>query len=192
MENLEIKEQDKLREDIIAMQKKNKIRRGVIWGICLFTIVVVSLAISFRLYGNSYGMGTLMLFGDARKPGIYKHEEIYTMVQFANLMIMFFVNGIGHIFDWWTERKQNIHFYGITNIILCFTMIIIDSFKYGFEYLFAYPELKEILVPITIFIGSITGINILGYIFMIIRNMKRKKKVKSNFIKLNEDKEYNI
>ena len=175
MENLEIKKQDKLREDIIAMQKKNKIRRGAIWGISLFIVVVVSLAISFRLYSHSYGMGTLMLFGDLRKPGIYKHEEIYTMVQFANLMIMFLVNIIGHIIEWSQWKRQNIHFYGITNITLCFTMIIIESFKYGFEYLFAYPELKEILVPITIFIACTTAINIFGYIFMIIKRHRESK-----------------
>ena len=175
MENLKNKEQNELREDIIRMRKKNKIRRGIIWGICLFTVVVVSLAISLRLYSNSYGMGTLMLFGDLRKPGIYKHEYIYTMVQFADLMIMFFVNLIGHIIEWSQWKRQNIHFYGITNITLCFTMIIIESFKYGFEYLFAYPELKEILVPITIFIACTTAINIFGYIFMIIKRHRESK-----------------
>ncbi len=148
----------------------------LIWGICLFIIVSFSLTISFRLYGTSDGMGTLMLFGDLRKPGIYKHEETYTMVQFANFMIMFFVNVMGHIFDWGIGKRQNIHFYGITNIILCFTMVIIDSFKYSFEYLFACPELKDKILPITIFIISITAINILGYIFMIIRNKRIKNK----------------
>lgn len=149
-----------------------KTSHKLIWGICLLIIVVTSLTISFKLYGTSYGMGTLMLFGDLRKPGIYKHEETYTMVQFANFMIMFFVNGIGHIFDWGIGKRQNIHFYGITNIILCFTMVIIDSFKYGFEYLFACPELKDKILPISIFIISITAINVFGYIFMIKKNKK--------------------
>ena len=146
----------------------------LIWGICLFIIVVTSLTISFRLYGTSDGMGTLMLFGDARKIGIYKHEEIYSMVQLANFMIMFFINAMGHTIECVIGKHQNIHFYGITNIILCFTMVIIDSFKYGFEYLFACPELKTKILPITIFIIAITVVNVFGYIFMIISNKRIK------------------
>lgn len=116
-----------------------------------------------------------MLFGDARKPGIYKHEEIYTMVQLIDLAIMFAINIIGHFIEWIKWKQQNIHFYGITNVILCLTTIMIDSFKYGVEYLFACPELKKIIVPITIFIILITAINFFGYLFMIIRSRKMKK-----------------
>ncbi len=169
MEISEAKAQVTLSEEIERMKKKNKRVRKIIWGICLFIIVATSLGISFKLYNNSYGMGTLMLFGDARKPGIYKHEETYTMVQFTDLAIMFVINAIGHFIEWIKWKQQNIHFYGITNIIICFTMLIIDSFKYGFEYLFACPELKDIIVPISIFIVIVTVINCLGYLFMIIR-----------------------
>ena len=158
-----------LTEEIEKMKKKNKRVRKIIWGSCLFIIVATSLIIAFRLYNNSYGMGTLMLFGDARKIAIYKHEEIYSLIQATDFMIIFFVNGMGHIIEWSMGKRQNIHFYGITNIILCFTMIIIDSFKYGFEYLFACPEITDKILPITIFIISITVINCLGYMFMIIR-----------------------
>lgn len=179
MEKSENNNRIALTEEIARMKKKNKRVRNTIWGICLFIIVVTSLGISFKIYNNSYGMGTLMLFGDARKPEIYKHEEIYTMVQFTDLAIMFVINVIGHFIEWIKWEQQNIHFYGITNIILCFTMLIIDSFKYGFEYLFVCPELKEIIVPITIFIIAITVINCLGYLFMIIRkngiNVSREK-----------------
>ncbi len=88
------------------MKKTHKI----IWGIFLFITVTTSLIISFKLYNHSDGMGTLMLFGDARKIGIYKHEEIYTIIQFANFMIMFLINAIGHFLEWYREKNKTYTF----------------------------------------------------------------------------------
>lgn len=151
------------------MKKINKI----VWIICLLIVVITSLFIAFKLYSNSYGIGTLMLFGDARKIEIYKHEETYSIIQAIDFIIILLINGSGHFIEWVTEKRQNIHFYGINNVVLCITMLIIDSFKYGFEYRFACPEIVAKILPITIFIGIITAINIVWYLIMIIR--KRKK-----------------
>lgn len=147
----------------------------IIWIICLSLIVIVSLIISIKLYYKLGGFGTLLLFGDAVKIVIYEKMEIYTIIQAIDFLIIIYTNLIGHFVEWYRGKEQNIHFYGITNMILCFTICLIDVIKYDFEYRFACPELIDKIFPITVFIIFITIVNCIWYMLMVIRKRKKKK-----------------
>lgn len=160
-----------------------------IWIICLIIIFVVSIGFCLRMYNTTYDLCTAFFpFKEYIQGEVNRHMANYTIIQVIDFTILIYINLIGHFIDYIKGRGNRIHFYGITNIVIYFTMILVDIFKYQKEYRFICYDIQEKIIPISNIIGIVALINCLGYIFMIIRNIKKEKK-KMNISK-EEEKEF--
>lgn len=155
----------------------------IIFLICFYIEIVVSLITCIYLFIKfyKYAPGVLILFEELMKAEehkqLYKDIEIYITIQIINLLIMFYINLIGHTIEYYTRKKQDKYFYKGINVTICCILLIIEAFKYIEIY---YANIRDLqielefeIIAITAFILIISAINIGTYISFI---MKEKKK----------------
>ena len=162
---------------------KKKVIYRIIWGVCLFLIVVVSMGFCLKVYSTSFDISGIynIILPNYSEQLARQHLLDYTVVQIIDIYILVCINLSGIIISKTMDKPKNIHFYGITNILISTTLILVNMFKYQQEYsmfLSSNDKIANFLTGMTIVIVGIAIISYSSYITKVVKKKKTRSIIK--------------